>query len=115
MMNLQVGRYTLWTQTAFVDGKIVARLESNYGIAFDQQIHAALHGTVRAMRGHDLVDHAIGAPAAIRRIMQMRSKGFNDLFEIFDLAHSSVLSIVAAVNAGTLKYSGVLLRQRGIS
>src|SRR5437763_15076745 len=114
MMNLQVGRYTLWTQTAFIHRKIVARLESDDVIVVDQEIHAALHGAVRAMRGHDLFNHAIGAPGAIRCVVQMRAEGVDDLFAIFDLAHSLLLRIMTARDPRPLKYTRVLLRQRGV-
>jgi hypothetical protein len=39
------------------------------------------------MRRHDLVYNPIRAPTAVRRVVQMRSEGFNDLFEMLDLAH----------------------------
>lgn len=59
-------------------------------IVLDQQIHAALDRTVWAVCGHNFVYYAIRSPAAVRRIMQMRSVGFDDLFEILYLAHKLI-------------------------
>src|SRR6266536_1116399 len=90
MMNLQVGRYTFRTQTAFIHRKIVARLETYDVVVFDQEIHAALHRAVRTVCRHHFVYYAIRAPAAVWRIMQVRSEGFDDPFEIFDFAHKEL-------------------------
>jgi len=87
MMNLQIGSDSLGTQPPFIYWKIVAWLETNHVIILNQEVHAALHSAVRTMRRHDLVYDAIGSPAIVRRIVQMWAKGFNNLFEIGDLAH----------------------------
>ncbi len=92
MMNLQVSRDAFRTETAFINRKVVARLKANHVILLDEQIHAALHRAVRTVRRHDLVDHSVRAPAAIRRIMKMRTEGFDDLFEMFDFAHELTYS-----------------------
>ena len=82
MMNLQVSGYAFGTQPAFIDRKIVAWLETDDMIVFDQKIHAALHRAVRAMCRHDFVYHAVRTPTAVRRVMQMWTEGLDDLFEI---------------------------------
>src|SRR4051812_23901144 len=63
MMYLQVGRHALRAEAAFVDGKIIARLEADDVVVLDQKIHAALHRAVGAMCGHDAVYDAVCAPA----------------------------------------------------
>jgi hypothetical protein len=72
VVNLQVGRDALRAEAAFVDGEVVARLEAYDVFALDEQVHAALHGAVRAVRRHDLVNHAVGAPAPVRLVVQVR-------------------------------------------
>ena len=90
MMNLQVGRYALGTEAAFINREIVTRLETYDVIVLDQKIHAALHRAIRTVRWYNSIYHAIRAPASVRRIMQMRTKGFDDLSEILYLAHKSI-------------------------
>src|ERR1700686_1843648 len=83
-------------------------------IVLHKEIHTALDPAVRTMRRHDAIYDPISPPAAIRRIMQMRPEGFDDLFEIFDLAHCSLLSVVPTLDSRPLKYTGILLGQRGV-
>src|SRR5215217_2206034 len=114
MMNLQVSRHSLGTQTAFVHREIVARLKPNNMIVFDQQIHAALHGAVRAMGWHNSVYHTIRTPPAVRRVMQVWTVSLDYLFEILYFTHASIFRLVATLNARPLKYASILLWQRGI-
>jgi hypothetical protein len=39
------------------------------------------------MRWNHAIDNSIRAPTAVGRIVQMRAEGFDDLFEIRNLAH----------------------------
>ena len=114
-MNLQVSGYALGTQAAFIDRKIVTRFEANDMVVFDQKIHAALNGAVRAVCWHYFVDHSICTPTAVRRVVQMRTVHFDYLFEILDFAHVSIFRLMAALNPRPLEYAGVLLWQRSVS
>src|SRR5688500_1962364 len=87
MVDLQVSGYAFWAQAAFVDRKIVAWLETDDVIVLYQQVHAALHSAIRAVGRHHFVDQSICAPASVRRIVQMRTVGFDYLFQILYLAH----------------------------
>src|SRR4030095_3128516 len=108
MVDLEVGGHAFWTQAAFVHWEIVARLETNDVIILNQKIHPALYRAVRTMRRHNLVDHTVGTPTVVRRVMKGRPEGFNDLLGFFALAH--ILSIVTTCNSRPLEDSGVLLR-----
>ena len=68
------------TKTTFVDRKIVTRLEADDVIILNQQIHAALHGAVRAMRRHNLINDAVSLPTLVRRVVQVRSELLDHLF-----------------------------------
>ena len=63
MVNLQVSGDALGTEPSFVNRKIITWLEADHMILFDQQIDAALHTAVRAMRWYHLVYYAVGQPA----------------------------------------------------
>src|SRR5688572_20348033 len=90
MMNLQVSRNAFRTQPAFVNRKIIARLNSNHMVVLHQEVHAALDRAVRTMRGHNFVDDSIRTPAIIWRVVEMWSKRVYDSIEMFDFAHGSV-------------------------
>jgi hypothetical protein len=59
-------------------------------IVFDQQVHSALHCAIRAVSGHDAIDHSIGTPAIVRCVVKVRSKLLDDLIQMFDSAHESI-------------------------
>jgi hypothetical protein len=80
VVDLQVGRHAFRAEASLVDGEIVTRLEADDVFVLDEQVHAALHGAVGAVRRHDLVYHAVGAPAAVRRVVQVRPELGDDLF-----------------------------------
>src|SRR5215510_1230291 len=90
MMNLQVSGYAFWTKSPFINRKVVSRFKSDHVVVSDEQIHPALHGAIRTVRRHDLVDDPIGLPAFVRRVMQMRTVLADDLVEILDSAHKSL-------------------------
>ena len=73
MMYLQVSRHAFRTKPAFVNRKVIARLDTDDVIVLDEQVHPALHGAVRAMRRHHAIDHAIRTPAAVWRVVQVRA------------------------------------------
>jgi hypothetical protein len=87
MMRLQIRRDALWTETPLIHRKFVPRLDTDDAIVFNEQLHPALHTAVRTMGIHDLVYNPISLPPAVRRIMQMRAKFVEYLFEIFYFAH----------------------------
>src|SRR6185369_11065161 len=89
MMNLQIGSHTFWTEPAFVNWKVITRLNTNNVISFDKQVHSALHCAIRAVSWHHTIDHAIRAPAAMRRVVKMRTKVLDDLIQMFDFTHQS--------------------------
>src|SRR5215213_4626082 len=62
MMNLQIGRHAFRTKASFVDRKIITRLKTDNVVLLNKQIHAALDGAVRTMRGDNAVDHTIRTP-----------------------------------------------------
>src|SRR5712692_8740620 len=90
VVYLKIGCNSLRTKTSFINGKIVTRFEADHVILLDQQIHPALHATIRTMRRHDFVDDAIRLPALIRCVVQMRAVSVDDLFEVFDSAHETI-------------------------
>src|ERR1041385_4094263 len=91
MMNLEISCYTFRTQPSFINRKVVARLNSDHVIVFNEQVHSALNCAIRAMSGHDAIDHAIRAPAVVRSIVQVRTKLVDDLIQMFDSTHESIL------------------------
>ena len=80
MVNLQVCGNALGTKAAFVNRKIVSRLESDDLLILDKQVHAALDAAVRAVCRHDAVYFSIRKPAVGRGIVKMRSEPVNDLW-----------------------------------
>ena len=80
MMSLQISRHAFRTQPALVDRKIIARLEADELAFFDQQIHSALHAAIRAVRRHNLINHAVSLPAAVGRVVQVRTESLDDVF-----------------------------------
>src|SRR6185369_9624502 len=90
MMHLQVSGYTFRTKPSFVNGKVIARLDANHVIVFNEQVHSALDGAIGTVSGHDAIDHAIGAPAAVRRVVKVRAKLLDDLIQMFDFTHESI-------------------------
>jgi hypothetical protein len=99
MVRLQISGDAFWTEPSFVDRKIIARLKAYDLSFFDQQVHAALHGAVRAMRGHNPVNDAVCAPAVMRRVVQVRPELLNYLRQISDFAH--------AINSLSLNFNEV--------
>jgi len=65
----------------------IARLEADDVVPLDEQVHAALHGAVRAVRRHDPVNHAIRAPALVRLVVQVRPELLDYLLQVADLSH----------------------------
>jgi hypothetical protein len=49
-------------------------------VPLDEQIDAALHRAVRTVRRHNAINHAVGAPAAVRRVVQVRPELLDDFF-----------------------------------
>ena len=66
---MKVSSYTFRTKPAFVNWKVIPRLNAHYMILLDKEIHSALNPAVRAVRWHDLVYHPIRAPAIVRSVM----------------------------------------------
>src|SRR5207253_3831467 len=62
MVNLKISRHAFWTEAAFVDGEIIARLEAYDVVVLYKQVHAALHCAVWTVRRHNLVNDAVSAP-----------------------------------------------------
>lgn len=90
MMDLKVSSHAFRAKPAFIYGKLIARLYADYMIVFDQQVHSALHCAIRAVSGHDAIDHSIGTPAIVRCVVKVRSKLLDDLIQMFDSAHESI-------------------------
>ena len=90
MMDLQVSSHAFRAKPAFINGKVIARLNADYMIAFNEKIHSALDCTVRAMSGHDTINDSIGAPAVVRCVVKVRAKLLDDLIQMFDSAHESI-------------------------
>ena len=80
------------TEPAFINWKVVARLNPDHMVLLNQKIHAALYAAIRAMSRHDFVDDPIRAPAAIGRVMKVGPIGLNDLIEIFYFTHTEILA-----------------------
>ena len=87
-MYLQVRRDAFRTQPALVDRKVIARFDANDVILLDQQIHPALHSTIWAVRRHNPINHPIGVPAPVGRVVKVGSIRLDDLIQIFDSTHS---------------------------
>jgi hypothetical protein len=87
VMNLEIGSYTFRTKPPLIDGKVIARLNPDHMILLNQEVHAALHGTIRTMGRHDLVNDTIRAPATMRRVMQVWPISLDDLIQMFYSAH----------------------------
>jgi hypothetical protein len=89
VVRLQIGGDALGAQSALIDRKVITRFEPDHVVVFDEQVHTALHATVRAMRRHDLVDLAVRLPTLVRCVVQVRPEFVDDLLKVFDLAHFS--------------------------
>ena len=87
MMDLEVSSHSLRAQPSFIDGKVVTRLDAYDVIVFDEEVHAALHRAIRTVSRHHAIDHAVGAPATVRSVVQVRTIFLNDLIEMFDSTH----------------------------
>jgi len=75
-------------------------------IVFDEQVHSALNRAIRAVCGHDTIDHAIRAPAIVWRIVKMRSKLLDDLIQVFDLIYP-VAPKIETYLCGSLRTSAI--------
>src|SRR5688500_8506117 len=87
MMDLQVGRYSFRTKPSFINGKVVTRLNTHDVIVFDEEVHSALDSAIWAVSGHHTINHAIRAPATMRRVVEMRTVHVDDLIQMFDSTH----------------------------
>src|SRR5436309_15929151 len=87
MMHLKISGDAFRTESPFINGKIVTRLNTDNMVPLHKKIHAALYSAVRTMRRHNFVYHSICSPSTIRCIVQMRSVFVDDLIEMFDFAH----------------------------
>jgi hypothetical protein len=87
MMDLQISRHALRTKPAFVNRKIVAWLEANHMVPFDEQVHSALNGAIGTMRRHYTINNTVRTPTAVGRVMKMWPIRFDDLFQVLNFTH----------------------------
>src|SRR5829696_5833225 len=87
MMHLQVSCYSFRTKPAFINWKVIARLNTDHVIVFDEQVHSTLNRAIWAVSGYYAIDHSIRAPAVMRGVVEMRAVCLDDLIKMFDFTH----------------------------
>ena len=86
-MSLKISGDAFRAKLAFINRKVVPRLEPDDVFFRNKQIHSALYAAIRAVRGYLTVDHTAALPAAVRFIVEMRAILLDDLFQILNFAH----------------------------
>src|SRR5262245_8715320 len=102
VVGLQISGNTFWTKTPFVYRKLISGFQADDMVVLDEKFHSALHPAVWAVRRDDLVDLTVGLPTAVRLIVKMRPKAFDNVFEVLDLGHTFV-SLLVPFGAGPMK------------